>query len=194
MKARLVPSLILFSLLLIFGATTQIAPLSQEQLTPQQAADLFQQLGCVSCHMPNGAAKPFDEILNKMSQMAKQYNGDIDAYTRETVEYFGGQKFNSFDEMMKVMQGNVGASDEDMAKLKAFFISYFEAVAKGEVEQPPAAQQEAAQQQEGAPAGGAEAPPQQQAEKPRTSIPAIVFGVAAIIIIAVLLVVFTAKK
>lgn len=194
MKPGTVFPLLVLLTLIAFGASTQITTVSQEQLTEQQAADLFQQIGCVSCHMPNGAAKSFEEILNKMANMAAQYNGDIDAYTRETVEYFGGQKFNSYDEMMEVMQANVGASDEDMAKLNAFFKSYFEAAAKGEVQQPAAGGQEETPAQQEQEAGGEAAPQEQPAEKPKSNIAAIVFGVAAIIIIAVLLVVFTARK
>jgi len=173
---------------------------SQQELSVNEAKKLFQQLGCVSCHMENGVAEPFDEILKEMGELASQYNGNIDAYVKEKVEYFGGQKFNSFDEMMKVMQSNVGASDEDIAKLSAFFKSYFEKATKEEGKTQQVTQEEKqTTKEEQTPAQGVEEKPTAAGkEKPTkqttSNVAAIVFGVAAIIIIAVILVVLTAKK
>ncbi len=194
MVSRLTVPLLVISLLVGFGTFTVYVS-SQEQMTPEQAFNIFQQIGCVSCHMENGAAEPFDEILKEMAENAAKYNGNIDEYVKNEVVYFGNQKFNSYDEMMKVMQQNVGASDEDMAKLNAFFKNYFEAAAKGEVAQEgeaKAGEEQAPAQEEKAPAQ--EKPAEEKPAKEPQNIPAIVFGVAAIVIIAVLLVVFTARK
>ncbi len=193
MNRIMVPMLIF---ILLFGFSSFAAYVSsQEQLTVEEASNLFQQIGCVSCHMPNGAAKSFDEILSLMAEKASQYNGNIDEYVRNEVVYFGNQKFDSFEEMMKVMQQNVGASDEDMAKLNAFFKNYFEAAAKGKVAQEgeaKTAEEQAPTQEEKSP--DQEKPAEEKVAKQPQNIPAIVFGVAAIVIIAVLLVVFTARK
>lgn len=194
MVSRLTVPLLVIFILLGFGTFTVYVS-SQEQMTPEQAFELFQQIGCVSCHMENGAAESFEGILKEMAEKAPEYNGDIDEYVRNVVVYFGNQRFNSYDEMMKVMQQNVGASDEDIAKLKAFFRNYFEAAAKGEVAQEgeaKTAEEQAPAQEEKAPAQ--EKPAEEKAAKQPQNIPAIVFGVAAIVIIAVLLVVFTARK
>ncbi len=182
----------LLVLLLVFILSTGVYVYSQNTLTEDEARNLFESLGCIGCHASGGVAKPFDEIVSTYKTVGQQYNGDIDAYTRENVEYFG-QTFDSFDALMQQMGANVGATDQDIQALSQYFKSVFtqqggteQETTKETTTQPSPTQTETTTKETTTP----------QAEKPAigTNTPLIVFGIAAVIIIAVLLVVFTARK
>jgi len=177
---------LLISLLFATGAFVY----SQKTLTEEEAKSLFESLGCTGCHVSGGVADPFDDIVSTFQTAGQQYNGDIDAYVRENVEYFG-QKFDSFDALMQQMGANVGASNEDIQALSLFFRSVFTKGGGTSPEQPAETTTQMTETQTTTPQ---ETGAPQKKPPVGTNTPIIVFGIAAIIIIAVLLVVFTAKK
>lgn len=94
-------------------------------LTQEEAEALFDSLGCKSCHREGGVADSWSEILSELREWGEEYNS-IDDAVSEKVTYLGGVHFNTFDDLLEQMKNNVGASDEDIAKLKEFFISVFQ--------------------------------------------------------------------
>ena len=147
------------------------AALAGAQLSVDQARALFEQLGCTSCHTKGGVASSWEEILRGISDWARRYPS-LDEAVRSEVEYFGGKRFNSFDELMEFMGRNVGASAADVEKLKEFFTGYFEAARSGTGAQAGAPTATAAPAQEATPAS------------PAGHAPYLVFGAAAAIVAA----------
>ncbi len=106
---------------------------TSSQTNIDEARSVFETLGCTGCHTAGGIAPPFDSVVSKVANWSSKYS-TIDDAVKNEVNYFGGQKFNSYEEMMKVMAGNVGKTpdDPDIQLLSQFFKDVFE----GKVEAP----------------------------------------------------------
>jgi len=115
-------------LALAFTATALSALLSvYAQPSESDARRAFEGLGCTSCH--NGqVAHRWDEIVSHFKSWGGKY-ASLDEAVRAEVTYFGGVKFNSFDELMKTMATNVGRqpSDPQVVLVRDFLVSLFEA-------------------------------------------------------------------
>ena len=84
------------------------------QPSESEARQKFEALGCTSCHN-GGVAPTWDTITKDFKAWRGEYKS-LDDAVRSEVKYFGGQTFNSFDELMKTMAQNVGkdVNDPDM--------------------------------------------------------------------------------
>ncbi len=103
------------------------------QLSEEEAMNKFQALGCTSCH--NGqVAADWNKILDLFESWKGKY-ASLDEAVKAEVEYFGGQKFNSYDEMMNVMAQNVGRSMDD-PEFKALY-DFFKALYEGQPQETP---------------------------------------------------------
>lgn len=121
---KLYSTILLLILLVSFASTLYVV---NGALTQEEAKALFDRLGCRSCHRDGGIADSWPEILSELKEWGDEYSS-IDDAVSERVTYLGGTHFSSFDDLLRQMQSNVGASDEDIAKLKDFFLSVFEGV------------------------------------------------------------------
>ncbi len=112
---------------LLLGIAASLAGVAVAQPTEDEAREIFQTLGCTSCHMQGGSAKPFDEIVSLFQQWGGQY-ATIDEAIQKEVKYFGGQTFDSYDKLMETMAMNVGKTmdDPDIQLLNEFFLNLFE--------------------------------------------------------------------
>ncbi len=113
--------------ILLLGIAASLAGVAAAQPTVDEAREVFQTLGCTSCHMQGGSAKPFDEIVSLFQQWGGQY-ATIDEAIQKEVKYFGGQTFDSYDKLMETMAMNVGKTmdDPDIQLLYEFFLNLFE--------------------------------------------------------------------
>jgi len=114
-------------LILILAVTSSaLAAASQIHIKEEQAETLFEQLGCTGCHNGQTAAT-FNQILGEIGDWSSNYASLDEAISNE-VTYFGGRKFNSFDELMETMAGNVGKSPDttEIQELKQFFLDVFQ--------------------------------------------------------------------
>ncbi|MCE4617168.1 MAG: hypothetical protein F7C32_01090 [Desulfurococcales archaeon] len=108
--------------------------------TADEVRNTFTDIGCTGCH--NGqTAIAYDDLVNKVRAWGSEY-GTIDEAVKEEVTYFGGQKFNSFDELMQTMAGNVGKTidDPEIVQIKQFLQDQF---AQGKQSPPPTNQEPA---------------------------------------------------
>lgn len=161
MKARLlaVAMLLFVSLLALASAWSWVV---EAQLSVEEAQDLFTRLGCVSCHNGN-VALSWDDMLADLRSRYQEL-GSLDELARNTA-YFGQQNaFDSWDNLMEVMARNVGRTldDPEIQQIKEFF----EAYARGEIEEAPQQPEEPA-----------EAP----VEEPEAEAKGIPFGLAVVI-------------
>ena len=110
---------------------------TNSQANIDEARSVFETIGCTGCHTAGGTAPTFDNVVSMIANWSSKYN-TIDDAVRNEVNYFGGQKFNSYEEMMKVMAGNVGKTldDPDIQLLSQFFKDVFQ----GKVEAPQPSQ------------------------------------------------------
>jgi cytochrome c553 len=116
--------------ILLLGIAASLAGVAAAQPTEDEAREVFQKLGCISCHMQGGSAKPFDEIVSLFQQWGGQY-ATIDEAVQKEVKYFGGQTFDNYDQLMETMAMNVGRTmdDPDIQLLYDFFLNLFESSA-----------------------------------------------------------------
>ncbi len=114
-------------ILVLTAAASLVEPArAQEALTVDEARQLFQRLGCTSCH--NGqTARTFEEAVLFIDGWRGKY-GSLDEAVAAEVEYFGGQRFESYDAMFNVMASNVGKTldDPDVRSLYEFFKAVYE--------------------------------------------------------------------
>ena len=114
-------------ILVLTGAASLAEPArAQEVLTVDEARQLFQRLGCTSCH--NGqTARTFEEAVLFIDGWRGKY-GSLDEAVAAEVEYFGGQRFESYDAMFSQMAANTGKTldDPDVMKLYEFFKAVYE--------------------------------------------------------------------
>jgi len=80
------------------------------QPSEDEAKAKFEALGCTGCHN-GGVAPTWDDVVAKFKEWKNKY-GSLDDAVKNEVNYFG-QKFNSYDEMMKTMAGNSAAGTPD---------------------------------------------------------------------------------
>lgn len=151
---------------------------AEAQPAEDEAFEVFQKIGCISCH--NGTvARAWDDILQDLERVQTEYGGDIDAFARD-VEYTLNPaiEFESWEDLMSLMAQNVGRTldDPDVQLLDQFFRSYAGAV---EVEQPPA---------EETPEETPETPPEEVEEEAR----GIPFGLALALTAAIVVLVVAA--
>ena len=184
----------LVAAVLILGVAVAFSQLvATAQVSEQEAMQIFQQIGCVSCH--NGAVAPdWNGTLEMMQKVQTDYGGDIDAFARD-VNYFGRKgAFNSWNDLMATMAQNVGKTldDPDIQKLNEFFLAYAGVQAGGgqQAEQPAETQtqtqQEQPQEQQPAEAPAQEQPAQEQPAEEGKGIP---FALAVAIAVVITLVV-----
>ena len=184
----------LLALVLLLGIAVGLSQfVATAQISEQEAMQLFQKLGCTSCHN-NAVAPDWNGTLEMLKKVQTEYGGDIDAFARD-VNYFGRKgAFNSWEELMAVMAQNVGKTleDPDIQKLNEFFLAYA-GVQPGAAEQPaeqpaetPAEQEQPAQQEQPA----EQAPAQEQpAEQPMEEAKGIPFGIAVAVAVVITLVI-----
>ena len=101
---------------------------SQAQLSEEEARSLFEKLGCTACHVGNQPLAPalnWELILERLQKVQTEYGGDLDAFAQDT-EYYGGRKFQSWEELIQQMAANVGRSPDDpeIRQIFEFFASY----------------------------------------------------------------------
>ncbi|MEB3773661.1 MAG: hypothetical protein GSR86_01880 [Desulfurococcales archaeon] len=98
------------------------------QPSEDEAKEIFTSIGCISCHSgkPMQPAASWDLIIQFMEEWSKKYP-TIDDAVRNEVTYYGGVKFNDFNELITQMARNVGKdpSDPEIQQLVAFFKSYW---------------------------------------------------------------------
>jgi len=128
----------LIAAVLLLGIAVGFSQLiATAQISEQEAQQLFQQLGCTSCH--NGTVAPdWQGTLEIMKKVQTEYGGDIDEFARN-VNYFGRTgAFNDWNELMEVMARNVGKTldDPDIQKLNEFFLAYAGVQPGAQEEQP----------------------------------------------------------
>ncbi len=102
------------------------------QVTEEEAMQLFQRLGCTSCHVAGGTAPPFDEIVSMIESWRGQYASIDEAVAAEVVVF--GETFDTYDAMMERMASFTGKTLDDIRPLYDFFLQVFQ----GQAAQPPA--------------------------------------------------------
>ncbi len=182
----------LLALVLLLGIAVGLSQfVATAQISEQEAFQLFQQLGCTSCHN-NAVAPDWNSVLEMLQKVQSEYGGDIDAFARD-VNYFGRVgAFNSWQELMAVMAQNVGKSldDPDIQKLNEFFLAYA-GVQPGAGEQPAEQPQETQTEAPAETQQPAEQPPAQEqpAGQPKEEAKGIPFGLAVAIALIITLVI-----
>lgn len=177
----------------LLGAAVALAPQGAAQVTEEEARQIFEQIGCTSCH--NGVVAPdWNGVLEVLSKAQTEYGGDIDALARD-INYFGRTgAFNTWEELMQVMAQNVGKSldDPEIQKLNEFYLAYMGVTGAPQPEQPAEEQP----QEEATP----QPPPQEEApvaeqpaeEEPQEAAKGIPFGLALAIAAVITLVIVAA--
>ena len=155
---------------------------SQAQLSEEEARSLFEKLGCTACHVGNQPLAPalkWELILEQLQRVQTEFGGDLDAFA-QSIEYYGGRKFQSWEELIQQMAANVGRSPDDpeIRQIFEFFASYA-GVAPQETPAPAETPEETP-----TPAPPAEAP-----ETPVEEARGIPFGLAIAITIVIVAVV-----
>jgi cytochrome c551/c552 len=156
------------------------------QLTEEEARSLFERLGCTACHIgdqPQRPALKWELIIELLQKVPEEYGGDLDAFA-QSIEYYGGRTFESWEDLIAQMAQNVGRSPDD-PEIRQLF-DYFAAVAGAAPAQPPAEQPPA---EEEAPAPQPEQPQPEQPAEEKRGIP---FGLALAITAAIVVVVVAA--
>lgn len=178
----------LIATVLLLGVAVGLSQfVATAQISEQEAMQIFEQIGCASCHN-NAVAPDWNGTLELLKKVQTEYGGDIDEFARN-VNYFGRVgAFNSWEELMQVMAQNVGKSldDPDIQKLNEFFLAYAgvqPGAGQPAEEQPQPAETPAEQPAE----QPAEAPAEQQPEKEEAK--GIPFGLAVAIALVITLVV-----
>ncbi len=192
--------------MLMIGLMLALSGIASYQLYAQpseaEAKQIFESIGCVSCHVgqPGQPAASWDLIIQFMQDWSQKYPTIDDAIANE-VTYYGGKKFQSFDELMAQMAQNVGRSPDDpeIQKLKQFFQSFW-----GETAQAPAGeQQEQPQEEQTQPEESRQEQPAEQqeqpagirgGEEPREGIVLTVVSIALIIVIAAAAAVYLTRR
>ncbi len=155
--------IIMIGMLLIIPMLAISSTLTTAQVSEAEAKQIFENIGCVSCHVgqPLQPAASWDLIVQFMQDWSQKYP-TIDEAIANEVTYYGGQKFQSFDELMAQMAQNVGRSpdDPDIQKLKQFFQSFWE---QGGAQAPAGEQQEQPQEEQ---PQTTEQPQQEQGQQP----------------------------
>ena len=96
------------------------------QPSEEEARSAFEQLGCVSCHNGNVAKTRWEDIVADFTEWRDKY-ASLDEAVAAEVEYFGGQRFSSFRELMEQMATNsrVDLSDPHMIVLMEYLVSLY---------------------------------------------------------------------
>ncbi len=180
--------IIMIGMLLIIPMLAISTTLTTAQVSEAEAKQIFESIGCVSCHVgqPLQPAASWDLIIQFMQDWSQKYP-TIDEAIANEVTYYGGQKFQSFDELMAQMAQNVGRSpdDPDIQKLSEFFKSFW-----GETAQAPAGEQQEQPQEEQPQT--TEQPQQEQQEQPQEEQPTGNMSFGQIVGIAVVLIIILA--
>jgi len=168
--------------LLILAGLLALPGVVEGQLTYDEAAARFAELGCTSCH--NGRAAPtFDQVVQLFEQWGQQYDNIDDAIANEVPGY------SSYDQMMASMARFVGVTVDDIQDLYQFFIEVFQSAQPAQ--QDTATQQDTTTQAEATAttaqtteaAGEEPAATTTQAEEPGLA-PAFAAGIILAVIIA----------
>jgi len=112
---------------LLIAVTALFALASLSEVSEGEAKSLFNSLGCTGCH--NGAVAPsWDDLVREITEAGARYGGDLDAYAR-SIQYTLNPsiKFNSWQDLKKVMAQNVGKQPSDPGVSKVF--EYLESLA-----------------------------------------------------------------
>ena len=190
--------------LLLIVATGLATQYTQAQPSEEEAKQIFESLGCISCHVgkPRQPASSWDLIIQYFQDWSQKYP-NIDEAIKNEVVYYGNQKFNSFDELMERMASNVGKdpNDPDIVKLKEFFRSFWGEVATETQTQTPeetqtATMKETTQEttQETATPESPTATSVRGGEEPREGVILTVVGIALIILITIVAAVYLTKR
>ena len=116
--------------LVLYFLAAATAPASG-QVTEDEARQLFQRLGCTSCHTSGGTAPPFDEVVAMIESWRGQYASIDEAVASEVVVF--GQKYDSYDALMQAMASFTGKTLDDIRPLYDYFLQVFQ----GQQAQPP---------------------------------------------------------
>ncbi len=187
------------TILLILALAGYATQNTQAQPSPEEAKQIFENIGCISCHAgkPGQPAASWDLIIQFMEDWSQKYPS-IDEAIRNEVTYYGGQKFNSFDELMERMSQNVGKTrnDPEIQQLEAFFRSFWgeqqqtqtqaeeEQTQTTEQTEAPAETQTTEEQTEGVRGG----------EEPKAGITLTVVSIALVILITVVAAVYLTRR
>ena len=117
--------------LALYALAATTAPVSG-QVTEDEARQLFQRLGCTSCHTAGGTAPPFDEVVAMIESWRGQYASIDEAIAAEVVVF--GQKYDTYDALMQAMASFTGKTLDDIRPLYDYFLQVFQ----GQQGQPPA--------------------------------------------------------
>ncbi len=131
---------ITLAVILVLTAATSLANPAdaQEVISVGEAMRLFERLGCTSCH--NGqTALSFEDAVLLIDSWRGKY-ASLDEAVAAEIEYFGGQRFQGYDDMFERMAANVGKTLDDPDVMALY--DFFKAVYEGGVDisglQPPA--------------------------------------------------------
>lgn len=96
------------------------------QPSEEEARSAFEQLGCVNCHNGNVARTKWEDIVADFTEWRDKY-ATLDEAVAAEVEYFGGQRFSSFKELMERMATNVGKdlSDPQIVVIMEYLASLY---------------------------------------------------------------------
>ncbi|MEB3861136.1 MAG: hypothetical protein GSR84_02820 [Desulfurococcales archaeon] len=186
------------TILLILALAGYATQTTQAQPSPEEARQIFENIGCISCHAgkPLQPAASWDLIIQFMEDWSQKYPS-IDEAIRNEVTYYGGQKFNSFDELMERMSQNVGKTrnDPEIQQLEAFFRSFW-----GEQQTETQTQEETTQAAEQTEAPTETQTPEEQVEgvrggeEPKAGITLTVVSIALVILITVVAAVYLTRR
>ncbi|MCE4602053.1 MAG: hypothetical protein F7C08_01425 [Desulfurococcales archaeon] len=195
----------IFLILALAGYATQN---TQAQPSAEEAKQIFENIGCISCHAGNPLqpAANWDLIIQFMEEWSQKYPS-IDEAIRNEVVYYGGQKFNSFEELMERMSQNVGKTrnDPEIQQLEAFFRSFWgqeQAQTPQQTEPaqtPEQTEQEETQVQEQTQTVQ-QTPAQEEAEgvkggkEPRIGITLTIISIALVILITVVAAIYLTRR
>ncbi len=133
-----IPRITILILALVFASTSMISLQLVAQPSEAEAKQIFESIGCVSCHVgqPGQPAASWD-LINQFMQDWSQKYPSIDEAIANEVTYYGGKKFQNFDELMAQMAQNVGKTPDDpeIQKLKEYYMSFWQGGAQAPPEQ-----------------------------------------------------------
>ncbi|MEB3780799.1 MAG: hypothetical protein GSR85_11330 [Desulfurococcales archaeon] len=124
--------------LVILVAVSVSIPLTitMAQVSEDEARSTFERLGCISCHNGQVAAS-WDEMVNLFESWKGKYTS-LDEAVKAEIEYFGGQKFNSYNELVQTMANNVGRSPDDPEVRMVFqYLESLFGVEQAQTTEPP---------------------------------------------------------
>ena len=186
------------TILLILALAGYATQTTQAQPSPEEARQIFENIGCISCHAgkPLQPAASWDLIIQFMEDWSQKYPS-IDEAIRNEVTYYGGQKFNSFDELMERMSQNVGKTrnDPEIQQLEAFFRSFW-----GEQQTETQTQEETTQAAEQTEAPAETQTPEEQVEgvrggeEPKAGITLTVVSIALVILVTIVAAVYLTRR